>query len=216
MSELTTAGPVAAGGRRRATAGLVVLAWCAAVAVAATAGWLVVDRVGSSLLGPSGPGLIGAPAGATATATSTGAAGQPSTLSTAGGRVTASCTAAGAITGRAIPASTSWRVEVNERGPQQLQVEFRSGARKVEVSGRCVAGVAVLTQGHDAGGASGPTPSGTTTDDHGGGSGGGSGGGGSGSGSGKGSGGGGSGGSSGGGSGGSSGGGDDSGGGSDH
>src|SRR5262245_54575445 len=62
MAELS-APPTPAPARRRVTAGLAVLAWCAAVAVAATGAWLVVDRAGSSLLGSTGPGLSAAGAG---------------------------------------------------------------------------------------------------------------------------------------------------------
>jgi hypothetical protein len=190
MTDLTS--PLAA--RRRLTAVLVVLAWCAAVAVAATAGWLVVDRAGISLLGSSGTGLGGASVGGAPTASSTAAAGHVSTLNTAGGRVSAVCTPAGAISlAGAFPAQ-GWSMEVNASGPRRLEVEFRSGSRKAEVSGQCSRGAALLTQGHGSSGSSttSPRPASSTSDDHGGQRGGGSGGGddGSGGGSGKGSGGG--------------------------
>lgn len=165
-TRLTTRTP-----RRGAAAALIVLAWCAAVAVAATAGWLVVDRVGSSLLG--GPGLNGVPA-AGSTATSSGAAaGQPRTLVTAGGRVTAVCPSPSAISLQSAIPTPDWRVEISSRGPQVLNVEFRSGSRKAEVDGVCRSGVPVLTQGH-GGASSGSRPASTsstssTSDDHGGG-----------------------------------------------
>jgi hypothetical protein len=170
--------------RRRLTAGLVVLAWCAAVAVAATVGWLVVDRAGVSLLGGSGPGLSGVGAGtATASAAATtSSAGHASSLNTSGGRVSAICTTAGAISLQGAIPVQGWRMEVNESGPKQLRIEFRKGSRKVEVVGVCRAGAAVLTLDKSGGGG---TPSSTTrpapatsSDDHGGGGGGGDGGGG--------------------------------------
>ena len=170
LTERTTPIPT----RRRAAVGLAALGWCAAVAVAATAGWLVVDRAGISLLGATGPGLAGTPVGASATATSTGVAGQPSTLSTAGGRVSAVCTPTGAISMQSAFPATDWRMEVNANGPQRLNVEFRSGSRKVEIDGVCRGGVAVLTQGHGSGGGSGglsptsPHPAASPSDDHGG------------------------------------------------
>lgn len=175
MAEATAA---AAPGRRRVTAGLVVLAWCLAVAVAATAAWLVVDRAGISLLGGSGPGLTGGVGAGTATSTASSTAsataGPSASLATAGGRVTGSCTPTGQISlGGAIPAN-GWSVEVNERGPQRLRVEFRSGSKKVEVEGVCRAGVAVLTVGDSHGAVSttrAPASSSSTSDDHGGGSG---------------------------------------------
>jgi hypothetical protein len=182
MTDLTS--PLAT--RRRLTAVLVVLAWCAAVAVAATAGWLVVDRAGVSLLGSSGTGLGGPTVGAAPTASSTAAAGQISTLNTAGGRVSAVCTPAGAISLTGAFPAQGWSMEVNASGPQRLEVEFRSGSRKTEVSGQCSSGAAVLTQGHGSAGSSTSSPrsSSSTSDDHGGQRGGGSGGGSGGSGSG--------------------------------
>jgi hypothetical protein len=160
------AGP--APGRRRLTAGLVVLAWVAAVAVAATVAWVVVDRAGISLLGGRGPGLSGGVPGATSTASSTASAtaGHTASLSSAGNRVTATCTPAGVISlGGAIPAS-KWAVEVKDLSPR-LKVEFhRSGQPTVEIEGVCQSGVPVLTLGHGAANPTGSTPS--TTDDHGG------------------------------------------------
>jgi hypothetical protein len=162
MTDLTTPIPT----RRRATAGLVVLAWCAAVAVTATAGWLVVDRAGSSLLGSTGPGLGGAASGAGSTATSTGTAGQPSTLSTAGGRVTAVCSPTDAISLTGAFPAKDWRMEVKESGPQRLEVEFRSGSHKVEINGRCDGGVGVLSRDPGSGGSAPTAPQ--PSDDHGG------------------------------------------------
>ena len=167
----TTAPP--ARGRRRMTAGLAALAWCAVVAVAATAAWVVVDRVGGSLLGGSGPGLTSAGAGLpTSSATSAAASSGASSLSTAGGRVAASCTPTGGIALTfAIPADT-WGVEVNERGPARLRVEFKRGSQRVEVTGTCRAGLAVLTPGagHGSSGQNSPAPasSSSSSDDHGG------------------------------------------------
>ena len=161
--------------RRRLTAGLVVLAWCAAVAVAATVGWLVVDRAGVSLLGGSGPGLSGVGAGpATASASATtSSAGHASSLNTAGGRVSAICTTAGAISLQGAIPVQGWRMEVNESGPKQLAVEFRKSSRKVEVVGVCRAGAAVLALDKSGGGGTPtsttrPAPA-TSSDDHGGG-----------------------------------------------
>jgi hypothetical protein len=164
--------------RRGAAAGLIVLAWCAIVAIAATAGWLVVDRAGSSLLEASGLSLpAGGGAQPTPSSTLTGASHGTGSLTTTGGRVSASCTPQGRISLQlAIPAST-WRVQVREPGPTRLRVEFSSGARQVEVEGVCRAGAAVLTLGDDAASGSGgssPTsaPARITqpgVDDHGGG-----------------------------------------------
>ena len=189
-SELTSArGP----GRRRAATGLIVLAWCAVVAVAATAGWLVVDRAGVSLLGGAGPGRSGGVgAGGGATASATASSGPTGSLGTAGGRVTATCTPDGAVSlSSAIPAP-GWRVEHTPGGPKTLTVEFKRNGRTIEVQATCVGGRAVVTLDSGAAGASGgsggasapasarPSVS-TAPDDHGGGgSGGGSGGGGSG------------------------------------
>src|SRR3954471_19406737 len=145
-----TASPAPAGpapARRRLTAGALVLAWCLAVAVAATAGWWVVDRAGVSLLGGSGPGLGNGVAGATATSSSTtppSAPGQPASLKTAGGRVTATCTPAGRITLAAAIPTTNWSLEQSGSGTRRLEVEFRNGGRKVEVQGSCRGGVPVL------------------------------------------------------------------------
>lgn len=168
---MTEATAGAAPGRRRVMAGLVVLAWCLAVGAAATAAWVVVDRAGISLLGGSGPGLGGVAAGtATSTASSSATAGPNASIATRGGRVTGSCTPTGRISlGGAIPA-TGWTVEVKERGPQRLRVEFRSGSRKVEVEGVCRAGAAVLTQEGSGRTTSstGPVPASSTSDDHGG------------------------------------------------
>src|SRR3954447_15749309 len=136
------AGPAA--GRRRLTAGLVVLGWVAAVAVAATVAWVGVDRGGISPLGGPGPGLTGGVPGATSTASSpaSATAGRSASLSSSGNRVTATCTPAGVIAlGGAIPAS-GWQVEVKERSPR-LKVEFRSGRRTVEIEGVCSRGVPV-------------------------------------------------------------------------
>jgi hypothetical protein len=177
-------------GPRRAAAGLVVLAWCAVVAVTATAGWLVVDRAGVSLLGSSGPGLSGVAAGpTTSTATATTPA-QGAALNTAGGQVAATCGPTGAVSLQSAIPAQGWKVEYTPGGPKTLTVEFtRSGRATVEVHATCVAGRPVVTQdtrGSGAGGSpSTPRPAATTTDDHGGGTkGGGSGSSGSGGGSG--------------------------------
>jgi hypothetical protein len=178
LSDLATAdGP----GRRRLTAALVALAWCAVVAVTATAGWLVVDRAGVSLLGGSGPGLSGGTgAAATSTASSSAtAAGQASTLMTVGGRVTATCGPKGAVSLQSAIPAPGWRVEYTPGGPRTLTVEFkRSGRRSIEVQATCVAGRAVVTQDAGTSGGSAPSTAGsvaTSTDDHGGDGGGGSG-----------------------------------------
>jgi hypothetical protein len=170
-TQLTTRTP-----RRGGAAGLVVVAWCVAVAVAATAGWLVVDKVGSSLLGSSGPGLSGVPTGASTSSSSPTSGSGAGSLSTAGGRVTAICTSPQAIKLQSAVPTTNWRYEVNATGPRALNVEFRSGSRKVEVDGVCRAGVPVLTQGHGgSSSSSGPgASSSSSSDDHGGGRGGGS------------------------------------------
>jgi hypothetical protein len=170
-------------GRRRMAAALVAFAWCAVVAVTATAGWLVVDRAGVSLLGGSGPGLSGATgAGATSTASSTATApGQASALMTTGGRVAATCGPNGAVSLQSAIPAPGWRLEYTPGGPKTLTVEFkRSGRRTIEVHATCVAGRAVVTQETHAsgGGGSGPSPAGsvaTAPDDHGGDRGGGSG-----------------------------------------
>jgi hypothetical protein len=171
MTEAATSAP----GRRRLAAAGMVLAWCAVVAIAATAGWLVVDRAGISLLGATGPGLSGGVgAGAAATTSAAAPPGATASLTTTGGRVTATCSPAGLISLQSATPAQGWSVEVTPSGRAQLEVEFKRSGRKVEVSGVCRGGVVVLTR--DAGapsGRTGPTPASTvrapsTVDDHGG------------------------------------------------
>jgi hypothetical protein len=147
--------------RRRLTGGGIVLAWCAVVAVAATAGWVAVDRAGVSLLGASGPGLSGGVDTAGRPAVTSAVAGPVATLATTGGRVTATCTAARSIALQSATPAQSWRVEVAPGGAAQLKVEFRRGARGVEVQGVCRAGAAVLTVVTSAHGTTTPRSSAT-------------------------------------------------------
>jgi uncharacterized membrane protein YgcG len=169
MSELNTT-------HRRLAGGGIVLAWCAVVAVAATAGWVVVDRAGVSLLGASGPGLSGGVA-AGATPTATTVAGRVASLATAGGPVTATCPAARSVSLQSATPAQGWQVEVAASGPAQLRVEFRRSGHKVEVTGVCRAGVAALSARTSTSGTgtsvtaparTRSTPSPSTTDDHGG------------------------------------------------
>jgi hypothetical protein len=160
-------------GRRRLTAAGMVLAWCVVVAIAATAGWLVVDRAGISLLGASGPGLSGGVgAGAAATTSAAAPPGATASLTTTGGRVTVTCTPAGQISQRSATPAQGWAVEMTPTGGTRLTVEFTRSGRSVEVHGACRAGVAVLTRdvpGKDAGsGTTATSAPGGTTDDHGG------------------------------------------------
>ena len=61
-----------------------------------------------------------------------------------GGTVAASCTGA-TIALRSAQPRDGWRVEVKERGPEELEIAFRSGDQETEVKVRCSAGSPVLS-----------------------------------------------------------------------
>ena len=77
---------------------------------------------------------------------------QTKTFAVTGGTVAAACTGS-AISLRSAQPADGWRVEVGDRGPEHLEVKFRSGDQETEVEVHCSAGVPVLSgDGSDDGG----------------------------------------------------------------
>ena len=70
------------------------------------------------------------------------------TFGVPGGTVAASCTGA-TIALRSAQPRDGWRVEVKERGPEELEIAFRSGDQETEVKIRCSAGSPVLSLSDD-------------------------------------------------------------------
>lgn len=61
------------------------------------------------------------------------------TWSDAGGRVGVSCTGSRVVLGSASPAD-GWQVEVGDRGPEKVEVTFRSGGSEVQLKASCSGG----------------------------------------------------------------------------
>lgn len=85
-----------------------------------------------------------------------GGSGSTSTVSKTfavqGGTVAAACTGASVALKSAQP-HDGWRVEVDNRGPDELEITFRAGEDETEVKIRCSAGTPIL---HSVSGDDGP------------------------------------------------------------
>ncbi|HET9759559.1 MAG TPA: hypothetical protein VFP51_07390 [Nocardioidaceae bacterium] len=133
---------------------LAVLAWVAVVAVASGVTWGVINAAGQQVLtGGDLPAEAqsGAPTPRTAptptrvpqpTPRSTAPAPVPSQQRTwegSAGAVTVRCEGGRASLQWASP-DDGYRVEVGSRGPEEVEVTFKGGAREVKVKGTCVGG----------------------------------------------------------------------------
>jgi hypothetical protein len=72
------------------------------------------------------------------------------TFAVQGGTVAASCTGA-AVSLKSAQPTNGWQVEVKDRGPEELEVAFRSDEDETEVTIHCSGGVPVLHTGGDDG-----------------------------------------------------------------
>jgi hypothetical protein len=151
----------------RRTVVVAVTAWLAVVAVGSALVWAVISRAGEELTTTSGPRVsaVGDPTpGATHSperthsptdGSSASPESQPGTLDAVpqrrtwqgtGGYVVVVCTGPTISLAAAQP-DAGFRVEVDERGPVEVRVEFEEQVeeeRKSEVRGTCVDGLPVL------------------------------------------------------------------------
>ncbi|HYN74799.1 MAG TPA: hypothetical protein VEV13_01235 [Candidatus Limnocylindria bacterium] len=67
------------------------------------------------------------------------------TFGVPGGTVAASCTGA-SVSLRSAQPKDGWRVEVKDRGPEHLEIAFRSGDEETEVKIRCSSGTPVVSE----------------------------------------------------------------------
>lgn len=79
----------------------------------------------------------------TATHSGGGSTTQSRTFAVSGGTVAASCTG-NAVSLRSAQPADGWRVEVKDRGPEHIEVSFRSGEQETEVKVVCSGGVPVV------------------------------------------------------------------------
>jgi hypothetical protein len=114
--------------------------WLATVALASALTWSVISLAGARVGQPAGVALP-------TPATTTDSARNPGSWSGSGGKVTARCTGEEIALVAATPAD-GYSVEVKDRGPTQLQLEFerRGASAESRVSATCVAGVPVFTK----------------------------------------------------------------------
>ncbi len=135
-----------------------VLAWLAVVALGSTVVWVVISRAGDGIAPTADPGVVATssdagPTSPTSTSarpsqrpTSSGAPGpvaERRTWQGPGGLVIAECrdTAISLVSSSADP---GFRVEVKERGPEELDLAFEGQGeegRETEVKARCLDGV---------------------------------------------------------------------------
>lgn len=135
---------------------LAVLAWVAVVAVASGVTWWVINAAGQQVLtGGDLPAEVqsGAATPSTAPTPTPTRVPQPTPRSTApapvpsqqrtwegsAGAVTVRCEGARASLQWASP-DDGYRVEVGSRGPEEVEVTFKGGAREVRVKGTCLGG----------------------------------------------------------------------------
>lgn len=133
---------------------LAVLAWVAVVAVASGVTWWVINAAGQQVLtGGDLPAEVQSGAATPSTAPTPTRVPQPTPRSTApapvpsqqrtwegsAGAVTVRCEGARASLQWASP-DDGYRVEVGSRGPEEVEVTFKGGAREVRVKGTCLGG----------------------------------------------------------------------------
>ena len=70
-----------------------------------------------------------------------GSGGDSRTITSAGGSVTVACTGVETIRMAAALPGAGWQSQVEERGPQEVEVEFVQGDAEVRVRARCQDGV---------------------------------------------------------------------------
>ena len=134
-----------------------VAAWLVLAVAASGAAWAAVGVVGDE----SDPAAVSVPTpgdsaseptpptdsgtdDATGTGTETeptGSGGESRTITSAGGTVTVACTSAETIRMTAALPIAGWQSQVEERGPQEVEVEFVQGDAEVRVRARCQDGV---------------------------------------------------------------------------
>ena len=125
----------------RRTIALGVAAWLVVVTAGAGLVWAVISRAGEGVAGSAQPGVGAGPAAAApADPTGTGRPSTPATQDPTTGRqtwsdtpgyVTALCEGA-VISAKATP-NAGWRVEVDENGPRQVEVEFESADERTRM-----------------------------------------------------------------------------------
>jgi hypothetical protein len=131
-----------------------VAAWLALAVAASGAAWAAVGVVGdesqpSSITVPTTRGEDSPPptepssTGSTSTPTPAPDEGtrRSETLASAGGRVTVACTGPESIRMTAALPSAGWTMQPEEKGPDEVEVEFTNGDSELRIRARCKDGV---------------------------------------------------------------------------
>ncbi len=134
-----------------------VAAWLVLAVAASGAAWAAVGVVGdesdpaavsvptpgdstSQPAPPTDSGTDNGPGTGTGTEPETepdGSGGESRTITSAGGTVTVACTGAETIRMAAALPGAGWQSQVEERGPDEVEVEFVQGDAEVRVRARC-------------------------------------------------------------------------------